>query len=159
MPNLYFFKGMTKEQIEDVDKGQIMYSDIGSGRKFNVDNAKRFYDAMAKIVVHERKRLGGDFAIAQAIPTRELRDFVRNICGPDLIFVILVLPKQTALDRLQKRHGDEKLSDARTDMCVKLIDAYESKGENEENSFDIVIDGDMTPDDVAEKIMDIVNKV
>ena len=103
MLDFYFFKGMTKEQIEDVDKGQILYSDISSGRKFNVEDAKRFYGAMAKIVVHERKRLGGDFAIAQAIPTRELRDFVRIICGPDLILIILVLPKQTALDRLQKK--------------------------------------------------------
>ena len=150
---------MTKEQVEAVDRGQTCYEDLTKGVEVNVEAFKGFYDVMAQMVVHERNRLGGDFAIAQAVPTRELRDYIKKICGPDLIFIVLVLPKETVVERLGKRHGTGDVADAITDMCVKLNDAYENTGEDELNSFDVVIDGKMTPDDVAKKILDVVNKV
>ena len=153
------FQGMTKEQVEAVDRGQTCYEDLTKGVEVNVEAFKGFYDVMAQMVVHERNRLGGDFAIAQAVPTRELRDYIKKICGPDLIFIVLVLPKETVVERLGKRHGTGDVADAITDMCVKLNDAYENTGEDELNSFDVVIDGKMTPDDVAKKILDVVNKV
>ena len=114
---------------------------------------------MAEMASSERKRLGGDFAIAQAVPTRELRDHIKKVADPDLVFILLILPKQTVVDRLKKRHGDSPMADAITEMCVKLNEYYEPKGENEENTYDVVVSSDMSPDDVAAKIMEILEKL
>ena len=42
-------------------------------------------------------------------------------------------------------------------MCMKIGSFYELKATGEENTFDIIITKDMTLDDVAQKIMDVVN--
>ena len=68
-----------------------------------------------------------------------------------MIFIFLLLPKEIVVKRLVKRHGTREFADTITDMCVKLNEAYK-------NVYDVVIDGKMTLDDVAKKILDIVNK-
>ena len=40
---------------------------------------------------------------------------------------------------------------------MKIGSFYELKATGEENTFDIIITKDMTLDDVAQKIMDVVN--
>ena len=59
--------------------------------------------------------------------------------------------------RLRKRHGDGDAAEAQTEMCMKIGSFYELKATGEENTFDIIITKDMTLDDVAQKIMDVVN--
>ena len=56
-----------------------------------------------------------------------------------------------------KRHGDGDAAEAQTEMCMKIGSFYELKATGEENTFDIIITKDMTLDDVAQKIMAIVN--
>ena len=41
------------------------------------------------------------------------------------------------------------------DMMLKL---YESAGEDEENAHDIMVTEDMSPEDVAKKVLDILEK-
>ena len=121
---------------------------------FNHKNAEKYYEFMAKCIANERKRLGGDFAVAQAIPKKFSRDVIRKIAGPDLVFILLVLPKETILERLKKRHGEGEVSDEMTEQCFQI--SYEPKEENEENTFEVVITSDMSPEDVAEKIKMII---
>ena len=40
---------------------------------------------------------------------------------------------------------------------MKYEEFYELKGENEENTFGIAITNEMSPDDVVQKILDIVD--
>ena len=112
---------------------------------------------MADMIGYERKRIGGDWVVAQAVPTRNLRDVIRKSLGKDLIFIILSPKKETTLERLTKRHGEGEAAKAITDFCTKLESFYERKGPNEENTYDIEITNDMSPNDVIEKILDIVN--
>ena len=61
---------------------------------------------------------------------------------------------ETNHKRLVGRHGDgaeefNKVFDSMTKM-------YESAGQDEENAFDLHITEDMTPDDVAQKVLDIL---
>ena len=96
--------------------------------------------------------------MAQAVPTRNLRDIIRKSLGKDLIFIILSLEKETTLERLTKRQGDGEAAKGIIDFCLKLETFYETKGLDEENTFDITITNEMTPNDVIEKILEIVDK-
>ena len=117
----------------------------------------RFVKYMADMIGYERKRIGGDWVVAQAVPTRNLRDVIRKSLGKDLIFIILSPKKETTLERLTKRHGGGEAAKAIIDFCTKLESFYERKGPNEENTYDIEIKNDMSPKDVIEKILEIVN--
>ena len=44
-----------------------------------------------------------------------------------------------------------------TDVYIGFEEFYELKGENEDNAFEITITTDMSPNIVAEKILQIVN--
>ena len=45
-----------------------------------------------------------------------------------------------------------------TDMFIKFEQFYEPKGENEKNTFDIEITTDMTVEDVAQHVLEIINE-
>ena len=55
---------------------------------------KPFLKMMGDNIVTERPRLGGNFAIAQAIFSRSQRDMLREIVGPDLHFMVLSMTKR-----------------------------------------------------------------
>ena len=46
---------------------------------------------MAECLKYERQRIGGDWVVAQAVPSRNMRDVIRKVLGNDLIFIILRL--------------------------------------------------------------------
>ena len=49
---------------------------------------------MAKDIKVQKEHLGGDFVIAQAITSRDMRDHIRTIL-PDCIFIILSMTEET----------------------------------------------------------------
>ena len=49
----------------------------------------RFYKYMSDCIDYERKRIGGNWVIAQAVPSRNMRDIIRNVLGKDLVFILL----------------------------------------------------------------------
>ena len=110
--------------------------------------------AMAKMIKQQRARLGGAWSIAQAIPTRHLRDVLRKMLGPDLVFVVLNLTKDCQEKRIINRHG--KASEELITMMTGFFDLYEPAGDDEENAVNIEITEEMTPDDVLEKVMQAV---
>lgn len=149
-------KNVKEDHFTKVSYGEEFYMALTEGGDFNRENAEKFYTFMTECVVHERKRLGGDFAIAQAVPHRILRDTIRKIAGPDLIFILLIVPKETTLERLKKRHGEGEAADQMTEWCIKINEFYEPTGADEKNTFDVVITSDMSPTDVAKKIEEIL---
>ena len=46
-----------------------------------------------------------------------------------------------------------------TDFCIKVESFYELKAHDEENTYNIEISNEMTPNDVAEKILEIVGEL
>ena len=96
----------------------------------------------------QRKRIGGDFVIARAIAgSKEERDKIRKIL-PDCIFLILTLTKEMQEERLLARHGDGKAGEGVIKLLTKFHDAFGLPEEGEENTFNIDIKEDMTPEDV-----------
>jgi predicted RNase H-like nuclease len=55
---------------------------------------------IAKDVGVQKKRIGGNFAVAHAVNNQELREYIRQIV-PDVIFIILTLTKETQRKRIQ----------------------------------------------------------
>ena len=44
-------------------------------------------------------------------------------------------------------------------MLVKLYALYEPAGDDEENAYNVTITEDMSPDDVVERVLEIVQKL
>ena len=83
---------------------QEMWMDLMSGKEFNRKLMDVYYSAMAEDIRSEKKRIGGDWAIAHVILTREIRDKMREWLGPDLIFVHLEMSTEDRRARVLGRH-------------------------------------------------------
>jgi len=82
-----------------------------------------------------------------------MRDHIRSILGPDLLFVILSMDKEEVKKRVTERHqGDEQAAD----LVQSFNNLCEPIGEDEENAVDVAVTADMTRDDVVKKILDLV---
>ena len=104
---------------------------------------------MAQYVKDERNRIGGDWAVAQAVPTRALRDEIKKIL-PDVTFVTLTLKEDVLRKRLEARHGDQK---GIADHFVSFMKQYEPAEEDEAQAFNVDLTASMTPDDVVEIVL------
>ena len=108
------------------------------------------YKEMAQYVKDERNRIGGDWAVAQAVPNRALRDEIKKIL-PDVTFVTLTIKEDDLKARLEKRHGEDQ-SDI-NDMMLSIHKYYEPANDDEANAFNIDLETSMTPEDVVQIII------
>ena len=156
--NVLLSQGVTQEQEDKFWKGKDFYLKLSRNQELDELSGKYLYEYMCECIDYERKRIGGDWVVAQAVPTRKLRDFIRKFLGNDIIFILLILEKETTKERLKIRHGDGEMAKAMIDFCIKIESFYEPKGLEENNTFDVIITNDMTPNDVNKKIKEIVAK-
>ena len=62
-----------------------------------------FNRVLARHILQERHRHGGDFVVAWALADdKERRDVIRKIVGPELIFVVLTTLDQSLLEKRRK---------------------------------------------------------
>ena len=78
-----------------------------AGKDCDRELMKSYYAAMAQDIGAEKKRIGGDFAVATVIITKEIRDKMREWLGPDLIFVHLEMSQEDRRARVLGRHMGE----------------------------------------------------
>ena len=140
----------TNEITEKVMQGD--FSEIGDGTI-----TMPFYEVLAEDLVKQRNRLGGDWAIAQAVFSRKQRDFLRQQLGPKLVFIVMNLTAECQKKRVASRHGDS-LGGGLLDMLIRYASLCEPAGEDEENAYNLDIDENMTRDDVMKKLLEIVRK-
>ena len=93
--------------LDAIEKGIKDFKAMIEGKDFEQKSLENFYASMCKDIITEKKRMGGDWVVAQAVPSRALRDHIRSQLGPDLIFVVLSMPKEDQKARLIQRHGEE----------------------------------------------------
>merc|ERR1712018_245499 len=108
---------------------------------------------MGEDIAKEQKRIGGDWVVAQAVPTRKLRDHIRKQLGPNLIFIVLHMTKEDQIARLKERHGNEEKV---VNTLAKSSDVFEPAVEDEPNSISLLITKEMTRDDVVDTIIRLV---
>ena len=129
------------------------------GEEFDKEAVKAFYTGMCKDISKERKRMGGDFVVAQAVPSREFRDHIRQHLDSDLIFVVLHMSKEDQSDRIKQRHSGHGSGAGKfVDMLAKLHDVYDCGGEDEPNTITITVTKDMSRDDVVKRILESLPK-
>ena len=99
------------ETIKAIEVGMEGYQMIQTGKDVNMDEMNEkimpMLHEMALDVSRQRKRLGGKFAIAQAVFSRAQRDQIKRDLGSDLIFVVMNLTKECQHKRVTGRHGDD----------------------------------------------------
>ena len=112
---------------------------------------------MARHISQERQRLGGNFVVAQTLESKLLRDAVKEITGPDTIFIALCLDAE-----LQAKHLEHRLPGyPKVQESLKSNFHYYSPAEiDEPNTFNVQVTMNKTPSDLAEEILSLVdNKV
>merc|ERR1739848_437453 len=83
-------------------------ADIADGK---LDGVVQIMSAMAtplaNHIASQRERLGGDWAVSWVCNTKEERDVIRKLLGPDLHFIVLSVSRECQAQRLHLRHeGD-----------------------------------------------------
>ena len=119
------------------------------------EKLKPFYTNMAEDVAAQKKRIGGNFSIAQAVTSQEMRDHIR-LTIPDCIFITLTMTQESQIKRIKARHGED-LSEGLLDMMSGIHKLYELPGENEPNTFNIDITESMNRKDVLNKVLEVLD--
>ena len=127
---------------------------MSQGRVNDMDLSKMlpFYKNMSTDIKIQRERIGGNFAIAQAVISQEMRDEIRKVL-PDCIFVCLSLTKETQMKRITARHGSGEASEGIVKMMNDIHGMYDKPTESEKDAFNIDITEEMSQDDVLKNVM------
>ena len=141
-------KGISKERFQICRDAMKAFAKISQGE--NCDETKNLYTLICKEILEERQKMGGNWIVNQGVPNRECRDFVRKLLGPDLIFVILTLSENEQEKRIKKRYGDKNESVLK--YFKDLQSLFKPCEDDEPNTFNVVINEEMTPEDVATEI-------
>ena len=115
------------------------------------------FEMVAKEILRQKKRLGGTFAVAHAVATKNSRDLLRSRMGPDLVFIVLNLTKECQRKRLEQRHGSG--GGHMVKGLEKVYGLYEPAREGEVNAHNVTVEEGMTKDDVMEKVLEIVKSL
>ena len=128
---------------------------------YDVEQTLPMFRSMAKDVVRHKERLGGNFAIAQAVAKRAQRECMKEIFGPQGIFVLLKLSKETNAKRIEGRHagGDPEVMKSMITFLNGLYDTYEDTQPGEENCITVNIGPDDSREDVMNKILKQVDEL
>jgi gluconate kinase len=150
-----FMKGVPQERIDVVANSLTGLLDLCQGREYDFETTAKFYTFLCKDIAREQKRIGGDFAIAQAVPSRKFRDHIRSQMGENLVFAVLHMSKEDQLVRIKARHGE---ANEAIDMLTKCYDVFEPAAEDEPNTIHVIVTKEMTREDVADKIIRLLHE-
>ena len=150
---------MTQEVIEINEKTGEGFKKIMQGQFDDIEESlKPFLGIMAKHIVNERQRLGGDFAIAQAVFSRTQRDLLRELLGPDLVFIVMNMTKESQIERVSKRHAGN-LPESFMNVLFNWREMCEPAGDDEANAYNLDITGNMTKEEVVQKVLEIASNI
>ena len=135
-------RGIPKARKEAMGTALKEWSKFRKGEEHY--NLEEFYTLLYDNITQERERVGGDWVVAQAVPTRKLRELVRSRLGPALVFVVLELEKGLQEERLKPRQGS---------FDLKYFDMQFEAAQDEENSIALKITREMELGNVVDIIM------
>ena len=119
-------------RLEMLTKTRDMWLDLFAGKAFDREMMTTYYSHMAADIGAEKKRIGGDFAIANVVIIKEVRDKMREWLGPDLIFVHLEMSQEDRRARVMERHMGEANAADLMDVSIEMTD-------NEANTENICV--------------------
>merc|ERR1719369_106501 len=125
-------KDVPKERLEVVMESGKEWEKAENGEEYSLEEV---YSLMCEDVKKQRTRIGGDWVVVHAVPTRKLRDMIKDKLGPGVVFVVLDMDETYQRERLFPRI--ETLGMDLTESFMKI--KYEPAGDKEENSIDLKI--------------------
>jgi len=140
-------KEICKKMMEFVEQ-------VIEGKETNKEILESYYKAQCDDILQERKRIGGDWAIAAVTLTREVRDLVRANLGTDLLFVILSMNMEDVRKRVKERHHGD---DSAVELMAPIHNLCEPIEPDEENVVGVTITPEMSKEDVVNKILKLVS--
>ena len=140
-----------------MDEGMSTFEQMMEGNFEGAEEMfKRMIPPFTDHVKQQRRRLGGDWAVAWAIFSREHRERARELLGEDLVFIVLNMTKECQRRRLDERHAG---TGVKVDIMEQMFKLYEPAGEDEMNAFNVTISEDMSPHDVVEEVLKILRNL
>jgi len=109
-----------------------------------------YFEMLGKDIYKERKRIGGDWAVAGVAVNREMRDLMRVTLGEDLLFVMLTMEEESIKKRLLNRHKQQEMIVNRLMKVNKMI---EDVAEEEPQVVKVNVTEQMSHQDVAQEIL------
>ena len=100
-----------------------VFGAVLAGKDHDKEKANQVYTAMGEDIRREKERIGGDWAVAHVIMSREARDNLRKILGPQLVFILLSMPSEDRRQRILSRHKNDKSA---VEMMDVIYDAIKS---------------------------------
>ena len=95
--------------------------------------------------------------MAFAVSDRKSRDFLRAEVGSNLVYLVLNLTKKCQTQRIEARHPGEDNQGLRN-MLIQMHEQFAPADEDEPDTFNVEIDEHMTPKDVMNSILRIIEK-
>merc|ERR1712029_799196 len=132
------------ERSELVQKAQSLWGKLMSGQEYDKE--------MCKDITKQKERIGGDWAIAHVVFSREIRDMMREIFGPDLIFIVLTMSKEEKKKRLMNRHDGDLQFVELMESFEKIMEDNDDKSVPEPNTITLTVTGEMTRKQVVEEV-------
>merc|ERR550517_2460306 len=121
-----------------------------AGKEYNKELMLEYYELLALDIKREKKRIGGDFAIAVVLLNKETRDHMRKVLGEELVIVSLTMSMEERRERVLARHSGDK---AAADMMDHFAALMESIEENERNAVEVEVTRAMSRAEVVEEIL------
>ena len=147
-------RGLSKEDLETFPAVEKLYSeDLPKGDNSNQESVFPFFKALSKDIASEKKKIGGDWVVAFAAPTRKIRDVIKEECNA--IFVVLTVSEETQKQRVSGRHAED---DPRvSEWLTSMQKGFESVQSDEKDAYELIITPEMGKDDIAQKVLDLIN--
>jgi len=147
--------GLPQERLDAVANGIKDLVALLRGQDYDRSNLEGYYTELCKNIMAEKKRLGGDWVVTQAVPSRDFRDFIKKQIGTKAVFMVLNMSKEDQIERLEKRHGKEQSSSI---WLAKTHEIFEPAAKDEEQAINIRITNNMSREDIARMIIDNLPK-
>ena len=150
-------KGLSSDDLKTFKAlGKFFEKDLLKGDTSNQESTFPFYTLFAKDVASEKQKIGGDWAVAQAIPTRKIRDVIKKECNAT--FIVLTMSKKYQKQRLSGRHSKD-FHPKLVNFLAALHKSYESVQPDEKDAYEVFITPEMSADDVVDKVLDLINHI
>ena len=107
-----------------------------------------FFKLMAKDVVSEKKKIGGDWIVTCDVATRKLRDVIKKECNAT--FIVLTPSPET-----QKKSSKDNCS-GKLEFWRSLQKQYERVQQDEEDAYEVFITSEMEKDEVVQNVLDLI---
>ena len=145
-------RGFSKEDLLSFSGLEKLGENLLKGDLTEQECVFPFFKAMSKDIATEKRKIGGDWVVAFAAPTRKIRDVIKEECNA--IFVVLTVSEETQKQRVSGRHAED---DSRvSEWLTSMQKGFESVQADEKDAYELIITPELGKYDIAQKVLDLI---